>query len=386
MKILYHHRTASKDGQNVHIEELTNAFRQLGHELIIVEPGVTANKKFGESSSLTGVLKKFLPPQLYELAELAYSFVAYKKLKLAYLTHKPDFLYERYNLFLLSGKWLKEKYGLPYLLEVNAPLAHERQKFAHLYLSGLAKKCEDICWKSADMTLPVTQALAGYLIQSGVQEDKITVIQNGINRDRFTPQSNESDLRTQLGLSDKTVLGFTGFIRDWHGLNYVIDAIAEMAEASRPHLLVVGDGPAKDSLLAHAKAKNIAHLLTLTGVIQRDDMVRYISVFDIALQPKSVDYSSPLKIFEYMALGKAIIAPDQANIREILTHNEDALLFTPDDTDDFKNAIWKLCVDKKLRKKLGTSANKKIDTQNYTWKENAEHITSIAEKLCESKL
>ena len=126
MKILYHHRTASRDGQDVHITELIRALRERGHEVVIVSPPVHQSSEFGSSGGVVGWIKRNLPRALYELLECGYSFVAYHRLNAACKEHNPDILYERYSLFLLSGKWLKARYGIPMLLEVNTPQADER--------------------------------------------------------------------------------------------------------------------------------------------------------------------------------------------------------------------------------------------------------------------
>ena len=106
MKILYHHRTASKDGQAVHIEEMIEALRALGHEVRVVAPMAEDQSGQGQMGSDMGwvhKLKALMPKALYELMELAYSWVAYRKLMQAARDFQPDVIYERYNLFLLSG-------------------------------------------------------------------------------------------------------------------------------------------------------------------------------------------------------------------------------------------------------------------------------------------
>ena len=130
MKILYHHRTASKDGQAVHIEEMIDAMRTLGHDVRVVAPtlGAPAAQQGAMGAEVGWVhrLKAALPKAVYELLELTYSLVAYRQLDKVAQEFKPDFIYERYNLFLLSGSMLKAKLGIPLLLEVNAPLVEER--------------------------------------------------------------------------------------------------------------------------------------------------------------------------------------------------------------------------------------------------------------------
>jgi hypothetical protein len=128
MKILYHHRTASKDGQAVHIEELITALHELGHEVRVVAPRQPSDEGMGAEVGWVQRLRAMLPKAVYELLELAYSLLAYRRLARAAHEFQPDFIYERYNLFLLAGLMLKRRTGLPLLLEVNAPLAQERAR------------------------------------------------------------------------------------------------------------------------------------------------------------------------------------------------------------------------------------------------------------------
>src|ERR1700741_3547300 len=107
MKILYHHRTLSKDGQNVHIDEMLAAFRRAGHEVCVVGPASHANAAFGSDGGLLSRIRHALPAPVAELLELAYSVPAFLRLWRAARTFKPDLIYERYNLFLLAGAWLK---------------------------------------------------------------------------------------------------------------------------------------------------------------------------------------------------------------------------------------------------------------------------------------
>jgi len=139
LKILYHHRTRSKDGQDVHISELINALRKLGHEVIVVAPAAMERAKFGDDAGGVAVLKRFSPRFAYELMEFAYSLIAYLRLRRAVLAFRPDCLYERYNLFLPAGVWIRRTFGLPMLLEVNGPLYEERAKYGGISLRRLAR-------------------------------------------------------------------------------------------------------------------------------------------------------------------------------------------------------------------------------------------------------
>jgi glycosyltransferase involved in cell wall biosynthesis len=381
MKILYHHRTRSKDGQYVHIEEMIAALRQLGHDVIVVAPPSAETESFGSDAGMVAWLKRSLPQFVYEIMELAYSLVAYRRLARAVREHKPDCLYERYNLFLPAGVWLKRKYKLPMLLEVNAPIFEERARYDGLALKGLARWSQAYAWKAADYVLPVTRVLGDIVGSYGVPPERIVVIPNGINASQFSNAPEPQAAKAALGLNGNIVLGFTGFVRDWHGLDKVISMIANDAPESGRHLLVVGDGPARASLEAQADALGIRHRVTFTGVIGRDDVARYVAAFDIALQPAVVEYASPLKLFEYLALGKAIIGPAQPNLMEILTDGQNAVLFDPKAADGMAGAIGKLTSDAALRQRVGENARQTINDKQLTWRENALRAIELFKRI-----
>ena len=383
LKILYHHRVAAQDGQSVHIKELTAAFSEMGHELVFVGPSLRP-KEFGEANGFLTLIRRILPQVLQEVLELLYGYRAYRKLLAAYRAHKPDVLYERYNLFLPAGIKLKEKTGIPYLLEVNAPLVEERSKYSGLQLKSFAAKMEAATWRAADMTFPVSETLAAKLQNAGVAPKNITVMHNGINYHDYS-SVDKTRIRAEYNLQGRVVLGFTGFLREWHRLDHVISVIANFPAKSSPHLLVVGEGPAVETCRKLAADLGIAERVHFAGFVARDAIPEYLAAMDIALQPAVTEYASPLKIFEYMQSSLAIIAPDQPNIREILTHREDALLFDPQDFAAAEDEILQLVADANLRKRLGKAAKEKVERKNYTWLGNAERITEIAENFLDNK-
>jgi len=381
MKILYHHRVRSKDGQYVHIEEMIGALRELGHEVILAAPPSMDKGEFGSDAGMVQWMKRHLPHFIYELMELSYSIVAYLRLRRAVLEHNPDCLYERYNLFMPAGIWIKRRYNLPMLLEINSPLHQERSQYDGISLNRLAQWTERYTWQGADCVLPVTQVLADTVIAQGVPSERILVVPNGINLKRFGNPPDSESAKLALGLQGHMVLGFTGFIRDWHGLNEIIDLIASDDAEHARHLLVVGDGPARNSLEEQARRLGISDRLTFTGIIGRDEVARYVAAFDIALQPAVVAYASPLKLFEYLALGRAIIAPAQPNIMEVLSDGKNAVLFDPDIPGELANAIERVSHDGELRQRIAAGARSSIDEQGLTWHRNAERVVDKFNEL-----
>ena len=128
MRILYHHRTASRDGQAVHIDEMVHALRALGHDVLVVGPqrhegqAGSGAQAMGQDVSWVQRLRSALPQALYELLELGYSIPAWVRLRRAARAFKPDLIYERYNLHMLAGLWVASAQRVPLFVEVNAPL------------------------------------------------------------------------------------------------------------------------------------------------------------------------------------------------------------------------------------------------------------------------
>ena len=367
MRILYSHRIQSRDGQSVHVDEMVAAFRAEGHEVLVVGPRLHDSVAFGGQTRLVGLVRRLLPGALAEMAELAYAVPAYLRLRQAHRRFKPDFVYERYNLFHLAGAFLARRGCLLYL-EVNAPLAVERAQHGGLGLPRLARAIERMTWRSASRVLAVTAVLRDQIASGGVDEARIKVVPNGIVPERF-------HARTPPEPAAAPVLGFVGFVREWHGLDEVLAAMAGDGSALR--LQIVGDGPARPALEQQAAALGLNDRVSFLGVVPPDRIPGLVSGFDIALQPRVTAYASPLKLFEYMAAGCAIVAPALANIREVVADGETALLFDPAAPGAMWQSVKRLTADGPLRRRLGDAA-RACALAHYTWRGNARRVAAWA--------
>ena len=369
MRILYSHRIQSRDGQSVHLEEMVGAFRAQGHEVLVVGPGFYAASGFGEESGLVVKIRKILPSGVAELAEIFYNLPAWWRLRKAIEQFKPDLIYERYNLFFMAGWFGAKQRRIPYFLEVNSPLAEERALHGGLKLRRLARATQELVWRRADYVLAVSHVLAERIEAVGLGRERIVVTPNGVDLSRFKKIKRRKE-------TNCPVLGFVGFVRPWHGLDTVISA---MAQSHLPmKLIIAGDGPVREKLEQKAASLGLGERVRFIGVVPREEIPNLLGEFDIALQPQSVDYASPLKLIEYMAAGCAIVAPDQRNIREIVEHRRTALLFDPDQDGAMWAAIEELAANVTLRAKLGVSAAAEVTARDLTWTGNAGRVCRLA--------
>lgn len=380
MKILYLHRIGSTDGgEVVHIRELVAALRGLGHQVIVSGPVDLGEGRHGRSLKLALTIRNALPAGLSELFELALSLPTLFGHLARYLIHRPDIVYERANLFSVATAALKRLTGCKLLVEVNAPLTLERATHGRLALHGLAKWSEATVWRSADYVLPVSAALGEIVRAAGVPERRIVVIPNGV---RAPDLVLHPEAKAELGFADESVLGFVGYPRDWNRLETVVELLAD-AEFAGTRFVIVGEGSALTGVRTVARSRGVAQRVTLVGAVPRARIPYYVSSFDVAVLPGVTPYASPLKLVEYMALQRAIVAPDLPNIRELLTDGETALLFDADDGAALKRCLLTLLHDPDLRDRLGRAAREKIRVGNFTWEANAQRVIALALRLLE---
>ncbi|MFO8005513.1 glycosyltransferase family 4 protein [Thioalkalivibrio sp.] len=385
MKILYHHRTRGEDAQGIHIRALCDAFRDLGHEVHMVAPlqrraetsnaPLTAKADEGDTDARPTLKGVPIPFWFYELLSLTYNGPAFALLLWAVLRHRPAFIYERYSLFSFAGRlvaWLTRR---PLVLEVNAPLSLELQTHGDLVLRGLAQRIEDWLCRSATRTIVVTQAMADIFAERGVPRTRLMVMPNGVDGARFNPQVDGCAVRERYVPADARVVGFVGWIRPWHGVDGLIHACTALAGAHPDlHLLIVGDGPAVPGLRKLVVDLKMDGRVHFTGPVERDAIPAHIAALDIAVQPDVTDYASPIKLFEYLALGRAVVAPDKPNIREVVRHDHSALLFPPRDWGALADRLDALLTDDAVRARLGRQAATLVEEGGYTWQANARHV------------
>jgi len=386
MRILYHHRTLAEDAQGVHIKEMVNAFRKIGHTVDVVSIVTKNEEEYGnEKEGFWQYCRRYSPPCLLELLQVFYNLYGLIKLLIKIKKLKPNFIYERYTLNTFCGVLAAKIMKIPVIVEVNAPLVYEQKTFEQLCFYRMASWLERWNCMKATKTIAVSNALKNILIKEGINKEQIIVIPNGVNIQRFKKEFTGDSIRNLLKINRKIVLGFVGWFKNWHKINILLEIFVENRMDRRNiHIVLVGDGPAFNSLKEFVEKNNIESSVTFTGQISVEKIPQYIATFDIALLLSATPYASPMKIFEYMAMGKAIIAPRQANIQEILTDDFNAVLFEPNNKQNLTTCILKLVDNPGYRKFLGINAFETIYQKGYLWEKNAEKIIDIVLK-CSNK-
>lgn len=385
MRILYHHRTQAEDGQAVHIRSLIEAFRAEGHEVyeeaLVRRTGPASSPEPGPTGSGAWSALGRLPRFARELAEYGYSVPARRRLIRAGGAFKAQLLYERYAFGNTSGVSAARRLGIPMVLEVNSPMVLELSKTRGLSFPRLANKTERWTFQEADRVCVVTRVLAEMLLEMGVAEERLFVTPNGVRLESYS-NPDPVGARKSLGLEAVTgpVLGFVGYYRPWHRLDLVVDGLAA-SELIDAHLVLVGEGPAEEELRRQAQERGVADRVHFVGSRAHAEIPGLLPAFDVGLVPAINPYASPLKLHEYMAAGLPSVAPDQPNLREVLTSGEEALLFEPGDPDGLCAALAALVGDADLRRRMGERARETLVKRDLTWRGNARRVLAAVEDL-----
>jgi glycosyltransferase involved in cell wall biosynthesis len=287
-----------------------------------------------------------------------------------------DVIYERHSLWSDAGVRAGRHLGIPVLVEVNAPLVDEQMAWRSLADEDAARRIEHSVQQHADHLFVVSNALRDRLAAQGVPDSRISVLGNGVDPVRFTPCSEPRK-------GPATTIGFTGSLKHWHGIRELMQAFACVhQERPESRLLIVGDGPKREWLEGFAEGAGLADAVTVTGWVTHDTLPGLIERMDIATAPyPGADdfYFSPLKLFEYMAMARPIVASRIGQVAEVLEHDRNAWLTEPGSSRALAQALLHLMDDDALRRRLGTAA--RASSAGHTWQRNARHVLEVASRL-----
>jgi glycosyltransferase involved in cell wall biosynthesis len=380
MNILFHFRTQGTGAEGVHIAGMAGAFRSLGHRVVFsspssIDPTATAGENpFRENRrGLLARLAARAPGVFFELLEIAYNVFAGFRLG-ALLRREPfDLIYERHAFFLCITALLAQRHRIPLVVEVNELAGDERVRAAP-WLSPVARLADRITFRRARLIVVVSPHLQRRIESMGISTGKILVLPNGVDEQTLEIRAEGASIRQRYHGENSVIIGFAGWFVPWHRLDALVTQFSILA-ADDPalRLMLVGDGPLRQTIEAQAAALGIPDRLILPGPVPHSEMPDYLAAMEICVVPHSNAYRSPIKLFEYMARGRAVVAPRTEPIALIVRHGENGLLFNPEDDNDLRTQLAALIADPDLRRRLGEQSRNDV-RKRFTWAQNAREL------------
>ncbi|MGY5450732.1 glycosyltransferase family 4 protein [Agarivorans sp. MS3-6] len=395
MNILFHHRTRGRGAEGVHIRGVVKGLRDLGHKVSILSlPGAdpeeeltasaaqpeqqSASKKPAKKSlfSRLAELTKYTPEFVFELFELAFNVLAWWRLRKAVKQQNIALIYERYSLFMFASVWWAKRHNVPIVLEINDSCLVHRVR--ELFFQRFAKSVEQWIFSNATGLVFISSRFQ-QVAQDAYPNIAASVISpNAADLDQFVIDKPAAQaLREKLKVEDKVVVGYVGAFVHWHGIDWFVDLIAErLKDYPNIVLLLVGDGVCYQSIKQRIESAGAGAQIIMPGRVAHDQVPTYLSAMDFGILPDSNDYGSPMKLFEFMAMGKGMVAPDFTPIEEVVADGETSWLFKANDREACVERVLSLSAQPEQQQHVGKQARAYIERERQ-WRHNAEQLLTL---------
>ena len=303
-----------------------------------------------------------------------------------------DVLYERHGYMGYGGVIAAHLLGIPHILELNGDITREIDE-RRLGISSIQRNIgrwiTNHTFRAANCVVVVSDALKLRLVESfKISPAKVSVVINGFDRDLFSRSFEESEIRAQYGIDRKPIVAFVGSFEPWHGVNLLISSFRRInVRYPTSGLLIIGEGAGRANALTLASNLGLDDKVNFLGRLPQKEVAAVLSIANVLVAPYPFHHGdivgTPLKLLEYMASGKGIIA-STAPIHEIIKHGVTGLRVPPADTDALADAILKLLDDEALCASLGRNAEQQ--SQQYSWNNVVENLSKIIRmQMCKRK-
>lgn len=298
-----------------------------------------------------------------------------------------DLIHERFNLLSLGGAWASRKLNLPLFLEVNADLLEQRR------LKGVAERgirrlfalwATRTCFNAAQTIICISADLAEHLQRRwAVEAERLAVLPCAADIDAFYIPEQAEQARDELGLADESVVMWVGGFYRWHSLDLLVESFARVRRSfSGVKLVLVGDGKTRAQIEQHVRSKGLEQDVIFTGLVPHARVPRLLAAADVVVAPAPAinaargGTGSPLKLFEYMAAAKPIVATAVKQTTDVIKHGKTGLLVEPENAAAFAGAIESLLANADVRAQLAENA-RSAAVKRYSWKTYAQQLEEI---------
>jgi glycosyltransferase involved in cell wall biosynthesis len=294
-------------------------------------------------------------------------------------------IHDRYNAPAMGGALVSKRLRVPYVLEVNADLLEQRalkgapERGARRWLSLYASR---LAFRTAARITCTSQAMRQQLTKKwGLDPDKVVVLPCAADVEMFASQYDQGRVRQSLGLTTEQVVVWVGGYFVWQDLDLLAESFSRIVRA-RPNtkLVVVGDGDRRAAFAQKVSDLGLQTSVIMTGHVHFRRVPELLSIADVAVAPApefNVGHpGTPMKVFEYMAAGKAIVASNLDYIAAVVTDRQTGRLVSPGDVDQFAEVVQTLLADPLERDRLGRNAQRQALRQ-HSWDAYAEQLEQI---------
>ena len=299
-------------------------------------------------------------------------------------------LYQRHGRFSVAGAILSRRLRIPLALEYNGSELWMADNWDPTRFRTWLRLCEEFSIRQASLIAVVSDPLRDELLERGIPDTRILVNPNAVDTEFFRPGCGGDGVRTALNIGpNETMVVFVGTFGAWHGVDVLQNVIRRLFDEDpqiKLRFVLVGQGILQEEVKKALTEYTTTGQVIFTGLLPHDSIRTYLDAADILISPhvRNKDgrpfFGSPTKLFEYMSMGKAIIASRLDQLDKVLSHNETAILCTPGDTLEFTQAVRILALDSQLRARLGRRA-REVAIERHTWLRNVSNLMSALDPM-----
>lgn len=280
--------------------------------------------------------------------------------------------------------------GVPVVYEVrgfweDAAVSHGTSREGGLRYR-LTRAMETWALKRADAVTCICEGIRGDLIDRGIPPEKITMVPNAVDADRFTPiEARDGALEERYGLADRKVLAFIGSFYAYEGLDLLVAAMPKLLQA-RPdvRLLLVGGGQVADDLKRQVAGLGVTDQVVMTGRVPHEQVEAHYSLADILVYPRKpmriTELVTPLKPLEAMAQKRLLVASDVGGHRELIQDGVTGVLFRAGDVDDLVAKVLNL-LESEERWPAIREAGRSFVERERTWANSIDNLVPVYQRL-----
>jgi len=298
------------------------------------------------------------------------------------LGDRVDWVYERFAVFQALGYPFKRR-GIPWILETNGPFFYEaKAERKSIVLAELARTREIAAYQACDVLVTATQVLKEIVVEeAGLDPQKVVVMPNGVDTRRFDPARTKPK-RVFQG----PTLGFVGTLSSWQALDRLLLAMAELnMEGIRWNLMVVGDGSMQAEWETLARRLGLENQVRFVGRVSWDEVPSWIMGFDLGYSGQielSIGkmYFSPLKIYEYMAMSRPVVASAFEDARRVVRPGETGYLFEPGSLESLKAVLRQAWAERDAWGRMGKAARALV-VREHSWEARVRKLIPEVEAI-----
>jgi PEP-CTERM/exosortase A-associated glycosyltransferase len=263
----------------------------------------------------------------------------------------------------LAARYASKQLGVPFIYELRTLWGEsavvEDGWNPNSFKYRMVWRLELDVMRRAHMVVAISRGIRDAIVERGVDPGKVVIVPNGVDTQVFVPRPPDTALAEKLGLTGCFVIGFIGSLRRLEGIPLLLEAFKEIHRREpRARMLVVGDGPEREGLVAAARDAGLGDVAQFTGLVPHEQILQYYSIMDVLVYPR-IDARinqtvTPLKPLEAMAMGKVCIASDVGGLTELVDDGRTGLVFRAGDARDLAEKTVRLASDSALMQQLST--------------------------------